>query len=136
MASGCFNIHYWANALSPLAGRTKELALIKYDPRNLSRLFWEDKQGHYWPVPYRDLRLPPISLWDHRQAVRELRAQGRRSWTKQQFLQPFSDNAKSSTPFANPPPANVKSRHVEAGFEMLGRLNSMPERKPRTRAGD
>ena len=74
-----FNIHYWANVLSPLAGRTKELALIKYDPRNLSRVFWEDKQGHYWPVPYRDLRLPPISLWEHRQAVRELRAQGRRS---------------------------------------------------------
>jgi putative transposase len=54
-----FNIHYWANVLSPLAGRTKELVLIKYDPRNLSRIFWQDKQGHYWQVPYRDLRLPP-----------------------------------------------------------------------------
>jgi putative transposase len=74
-----FNIHYWANVLSPLAGRTKELVLIKYDPRNLSRIFWQDKQGHYWQVPYRDLRLPPISLWEHRQAVRELRTQGRRS---------------------------------------------------------
>jgi putative transposase len=74
-----FNIHYWANVLSPLAGRTKELVLIKYDPRDLSRIFWQDKQGHYWQVPYRDLRLPPISLWEHRQAVRELRAQGRRS---------------------------------------------------------
>jgi putative transposase len=30
-------------------------------------------------VSHRDLRLPPISLWEHRQAVRELRAQGRRS---------------------------------------------------------
>ena len=65
--------------LSPLAGRTKALALVKYDPRNLSRVFWKDTQGHYWPVPYRDLGLPPISLWEHRQAVRELRAQGRRS---------------------------------------------------------
>jgi putative transposase len=73
-----FNIHYWANVLSPLAGRTKALTLVKYDPRNLSRVFWKDKQGHYWPVPYRDLGLPPISLWEHRQAVRELRAQGRR----------------------------------------------------------
>jgi hypothetical protein len=47
----------------------------------------------------------------------------------QHFLQPFSDNAKSSTLFANPPPANVESRHVEAGFEIVARLNSMSERK-------
>jgi hypothetical protein len=44
-------------------------------------------------------------------------------------LQPFSDNATSSTPFANSPPANFKSRHVEAEFEMLARLNSMSKRK-------
>jgi putative transposase len=71
-----FNIRYWANVLSPLAGRTTKPAMIKYDPRNLSRIYWRDEQGHYWPIPYFDLKLPPISLWEHRQAVRELRTQG------------------------------------------------------------
>jgi putative transposase len=32
-----FNIHYWDNVLSPLAGRSSKPVLIKYDPRNLSQ---------------------------------------------------------------------------------------------------
>jgi putative transposase len=32
-----FNIHYWDNYLSPLAGRSEEPVVVKYDPRNLSR---------------------------------------------------------------------------------------------------
>jgi putative transposase len=74
-----FNLRYWANVLSPVAGRSAKPALIKYDPRNLSRVFWRDEQGQYWPIPYLDLKLPPISLGEHRQAIRELRAQGRRT---------------------------------------------------------
>lgn len=74
-----FNLRYWANVLSPVAGRTAKPAMIKYDPRNLSRVFWQDEQGHYWPIPYLDLKLPPISLGEHRQAVRELHAKGRRT---------------------------------------------------------
>ena len=34
-----FRIHYWDNALSPLAGRSTRRHLIRYDPRNLSRIF-------------------------------------------------------------------------------------------------
>ncbi|MBV8377877.1 MAG: Mu transposase C-terminal domain-containing protein [Verrucomicrobia bacterium] len=41
-----FNIHYWDNVLSPLAGRSSKPFLIKYDPRNLSRVFYRDKDGH------------------------------------------------------------------------------------------
>jgi hypothetical protein len=37
-----FNLRYWANVLSPVAGRTAKPAIIKYDPRNLSRVFWQD----------------------------------------------------------------------------------------------
>ena len=65
-----FNIRYWANVLSPLAGRTTKPAMVKYDPRNLS-------PGFGGTIPNFDLKLPPISLWEHRRAVRELRAQGR-----------------------------------------------------------
>lgn len=35
--------------------------------------------GQYWEIPYRDLRLPPISLWEHQAATKQLRAEGRRS---------------------------------------------------------
>jgi Mu transposase-like protein len=65
-----FNIHYWDNVLSPLAGRSSKPVLIKYDPRNLSRVFYRDKDGHYWPIPYRNLGAPPISLWEQREAIK------------------------------------------------------------------
>jgi putative transposase len=32
--------------------------LIKYDPRNLSRVFYQDEDSHYWPIPYRNLGAP------------------------------------------------------------------------------
>jgi hypothetical protein len=46
--------------------------LIKYDPRNLSRVFYRDKDGHYWPIPYRNLGAPPISLREQREAIKWL----------------------------------------------------------------
>ena len=74
-----FNIHYWSNVLTPLAGRSEKAALVKYDPRDLSKVYLRDDDGEYWDIPYRDLRLPPISLWEHQVATKQLRAEGRRS---------------------------------------------------------
>src|SRR5215813_9521757 len=45
----------------------------EYDPPR----FWRESRVTNGRFPNFDLRLPPISLWEHRQAVRELRAQGR-----------------------------------------------------------
>lgn len=73
-----FGIRYWDNYLSPLAGRSHEPVVVKYDPRNLSRVYLRDEVGGYWPIPYRDLSLPPISLWEHRDAMKRLREDGRR----------------------------------------------------------
>lgn len=78
-----FNIHYWGNVLSPLAGRSERPALVKYDPGDLSRIYFRDDSGSYWEIPYRDLRLPPISLWEHRAAMQKLQAEGRRAVDEQ-----------------------------------------------------
>jgi putative transposase len=69
----------WDNYLSPLAGRSQEPQVVKYDPRNLSRIYLRDEAGHYWPIPYRDLALPPISLWEQREAMKRLMQAGRRA---------------------------------------------------------
>jgi putative transposase len=71
-----FNIHYWDNILSPLAGRSNCRYTVKYDPRDLSRVFLRDDNGEYWTIPYRDLGAPPVSLWEHRNASRLLRTNG------------------------------------------------------------
>jgi putative transposase len=72
------NIRYWDNVLSPWAGRLKEPLLVKYDPRNLSRIYVQDPCGRHWPVPYADLRQPPIALWEIEAANKQARHDGRR----------------------------------------------------------
>ena len=50
--------------------------VVRYDPRNLSRVFVMGPDQRYFPVPYADLSLPPITLWEHRAALTKLREQG------------------------------------------------------------
>lgn len=71
-----FGIHYWDNVLSPIAGRSNTPHLIKYDPRDLSRVHLRDGDGVHWAIPYRDLSRPPVTLWEHRAATAQLRAEG------------------------------------------------------------
>jgi len=81
-----FNIHYWHNVLSPLAGRLSTPSLVKYDPRDLSTIYYQDELGNYWSIPYRNLGAPPISLWEHRASESALRAQGRHSFKEKDLF--------------------------------------------------
>jgi putative transposase len=49
---------------------------VKYDPRNLSRVYVRDLEGRHWPIPYADLRQPPVALWEIEEARKQLRQQG------------------------------------------------------------
>jgi putative transposase len=81
-----FNIHYWSNVLSPLAGRLNAPVLIKFDPRDLSSIYYRDEGGQYWTIPYRDLGAPPISIWEHRAAESALRDRGRHSFNEKELF--------------------------------------------------
>ena len=69
-------LRYWDSVLSPWASRLKESLWVKYDPRNLSRVYVRDPDGKHWPVPYADLRQPPIALWELTEARKRLRQHG------------------------------------------------------------
>lgn len=74
-----FNIHYWDSILSVWAGQSDSRMPVKYDPRDLSRVFLQAPDGKHWPIRYRDLRRPRITRWEHLEAMRVLRERGRRS---------------------------------------------------------
>jgi putative transposase len=103
-----FNIRYWDNVLSPMVGRIKQPMLVKYDPRNMERVYLRDLEGTYWRIPYLDLGLPPISLWELQEARRRLKDKGRLVVDEHAASKPFASNDKSS------------SKHARTHVEMLG----------------
>ena len=76
----CDHIAYYSDALRPLVARRDRLglALVRRDPRDLSRVWVLDAEGGaYVEVPCSRQERPAISLHEHRLAVAHLWAQGR-----------------------------------------------------------
>src|SRR5207245_860203 len=72
-----FGLRYWSSALTADVGRVKEKMLVKYDPRDLSRVFVRRPTGNFIEARYADLTLPSITLSEARAALRALNAKGR-----------------------------------------------------------
>jgi putative transposase len=81
-----FGIKYWDSVLTVWAGVKEEPMIVRYDPRDMSRVFVQAPNGDYLPVRYRDLRRPPITLWEHKRARHRLREQGRREVNEQMLF--------------------------------------------------
>ncbi|MFG1687499.1 Mu transposase C-terminal domain-containing protein [Nonomuraea sp. NPDC049269] len=74
------HVQYYSNVLKPWIARRDGLEkfVLRRDPRDLSRVWVLDPDGHaYLPVPYRMLSRPPISVWEQRAAIARLRQDGR-----------------------------------------------------------
>jgi len=72
------NIRYWSETLAADIGRISGKLLIKYDPRDLSRIFVRRTSGRFVEARYRDLSWPAITMGEQKAAIRQLKAQGRR----------------------------------------------------------
>jgi putative transposase len=73
-----FGLRYWSPALTADVGRVEDKMLVKYDPRDLSRVFVRRPTGNFVEARYADLTLPSITLSEARAARRALNAKGRR----------------------------------------------------------
>ena len=73
-----FGLTYWSSVLTADVGRLKKKMLVKYDPRDLSRIFVLRPSGHFIEARYGDITLPAISLQEAQSASRALAAKGRR----------------------------------------------------------
>jgi putative transposase len=79
------NIHYWSDVLPTLVKREEPLT-VHYDPRDLSRIYVKAPDHSYVDVPYADIRLPPISLWELRAARRFLAQRGESQRNQQRLF--------------------------------------------------
>jgi putative transposase len=72
-----FGIRYWSPALAQDVGRADQPLTVRYDPRDISRVFVRRPNGSFVETRYRHLGYPPVSLWERNAAVRRLREKGR-----------------------------------------------------------
>jgi putative transposase len=71
------NLRYWHPIFSQWLARRERLTL-HFDPRNLAKLY-VPHDGDYLEVPFADVRLPPVSLWEVQAAARHLHKVGQKS---------------------------------------------------------
>jgi putative transposase len=71
-------IRYWSVVL-PVIAQPREPLIVRYDPRDISRLHVIGKDHHYHTITYANITRPPISLEEVRHAYAALRAQGDKS---------------------------------------------------------
>ncbi len=79
------DIPYWSNALSSQIGRAKGELLVKFDPRDVSRIFVEQPDGHFLEARARPLGFPVISLREWKQAKKALGSNGRKERNDEQI---------------------------------------------------
>jgi putative transposase len=80
------HIHYYSDVLRPWVHAMEEDSpknkrrrkfIFKRDPRDISVLFFYDPEAKdYFEIPYRDLKHPPMTLWEHKQVLRQLENKG------------------------------------------------------------
>lgn len=73
-----FGLRYWSAALSADVGRSDRRLLVKYDPRDMARVFVRRPSGNFVEARYADVTLPSITLHEAVTARRSLLAKGRR----------------------------------------------------------
>ena len=62
----------WVNARDPKYPRHARKFRFRYDPRDISTLYFFDPDiQRYFPIPYRDTGLPPVSIWELRAAQKK-----------------------------------------------------------------
>lgn len=74
------HIVYYNNALRPFISNRDKYSkfLIRRDPRDLSRIYvYLEEEKSYLEIPYRSLSHPAISLFEHRLALKKLKAIGK-----------------------------------------------------------
>lgn len=72
-----FDLRYWSDALAGYVGREGRKVVVRYDPRDLSAVWVEIDGGRCVEARYRNLEIPPVSLWEYREAMQKARALGK-----------------------------------------------------------
>src|SRR5271166_2263467 len=123
------DIPYWSNALSGQVGRAKSELLIKFDPRDVSRIFVQHPDSRFLEARARPLGFPAISLREWNQAKKALGGKGRKERNDEQItktalaLRQLIEKAIAKTAAARRAPVKTKNGD-EADFNSMTGIDS------------
>ncbi len=81
-----FNISYSDGVISTFLSKPRQMFTVRYDPRDMSRVYLRDPDGTYWPIPYSDRRLPAVTLSEINAIRRQLLDAGHVRLTQNQVF--------------------------------------------------
>lgn len=68
----------WINARDPKHPKSSRQFRFKRDPRDISQIYFFDPDvQRYYSIPYRDNSLPPVSIWELREAKQLMKGKGK-----------------------------------------------------------
>src|SRR5271170_2596553 len=123
------DIPYWSNALSGQVGRAKSELLIKFDPRDVSRIFVQHPDSRFLEARARPLGFPAISLREWNQAKKAVGGKGRKERNDEQITKTalaqrqLIDEAITKTAAARRVPVKTK-KGDEADFNSMTGIDS------------
>ena len=69
-------------------GKKRKTFVVRFDPRDISKIyFYEPELKMYFPVPYRNMGNPCVSIWDIREAKRYLKKEGLKDYDENRLFQ-------------------------------------------------
>jgi len=116
-----FNLRYWSDALPALV-RNNDPLLMRYDPRDLSKVYVKAPDNSYLDVPYADIRLPPISVWELRAARRFLAQRGDKRLNQERLFWAHAELQRIVTKAVN---ETTRVRRQRGRREALAREQSL-----------
>ena len=111
---------YWSNVLSADLGGAKRELLVKYDPRDISRIFVERPSGRFIEARTRDLTFPSISL---------------REWSRQRAQVRAKPRAERN-PNQRLATAQAKRRIVDEAIQKTAQARRSPRREKNSSVDD
>ncbi|SPJ32686.1 Mu transposase C-terminal domain-containing protein [Kushneria phyllosphaerae] len=82
----------WINAKDTDTPSKKRTFVFRRDPRDISVIWFKDPElGQYFRIPFANLALPSMSVWEYAQAKARLRQEGRSSINESEILRAISE---------------------------------------------
>ncbi|MBE0513912.1 DDE-type integrase/transposase/recombinase [Sulfurimonas sp.] len=93
----------WIKAKDEKTGKPRQF-VFKRNPRDISTIYFYDPEiKEYFPLPYRNVSYPPMSMWELHEITRELKEKGRENYDEMEIFAAYErmdkikEEAKKST---------------------------------------